>query len=173
MESLILLEIYIIIIINILFKNNTNLIIKILYIYIMNIIIFILLILSYILQYINAKHLLDNNNNNEIYYNIALTNIIILSIATFFTIIILIIFFNLEITNLIYHIITIIFIFITICNILSCTTSVILITENYKDMSKIIPAIIYLSIIFIILLQKIINPTFIMEENFYLQIYTI
>ena len=139
----------------------------------MNIIIFILLILSYILQYINAKHLLDNNNNNEIYYNIALTNIIILSIATFFTIIILIIFFNLEITNLIYHIITIIFIFITICNILSCTTSVILITENYKDMSKIIPAIIYLSIIFIILLQKIINPTFIMEENFYLQIYTI
>jgi hypothetical protein len=131
----------------------------------MNLIFFILLILSSILEYINAKHLLDNNNNNVIYYNIALTNIIILSIVTFFTII-FIIYSNSELTTTYYNIIIIFCILITICNILSCTTSIILINENIKDLSKIIPAIIYLSIVCIILLQKIINPNFNVVGNF-------
>jgi hypothetical protein len=134
----------------------------------MNLIIFILLILSYTLQYINAKYLLDNNNNKAIYYNIALTNIIILSIATFFTLILLLIISNvkLELTNTWINIIIIFCIFVTICHILSCTTSIILITENIKDLSKITPAIIYLSISCIILLQKIINPNFSVMKNF-------
>ena len=133
--------------------------------------IFILLILSYILQCINAKYLLDNNNN-VIYYNIALVNIIILSISIFYTLIILLfnqytIIKNIEIDYLTtVNIFFIYFILMTICNILSCTTSIILIIENYKDLSTIIPAIIYLSIIFIILLQKIINPKFIFIDNF-------
>lgn len=133
----------------------------------MNVLGFSLFILSYTLQYINAKYLLDNNNNNEKYYNIALTNIIILSITTFFTLILLILLTFVDtLTQTVINIIFLHIVFITICNILSCTTSIILITENIKDLSKIIPAIIYLSIVCIILLQKIINPKFPLLANF-------
>jgi cytochrome bd-type quinol oxidase subunit 2 len=123
--------------------------------------IFLLIILAIIsvLPYMNAVYLLDNNKNNEHYKNIALANIIILSIFIFFTIILCFaIFFLNEYlidTLLIFWIISVL-----MNNILSLTTAIILVVEYHKEPSKIIPAFIYLSFTCIGILTSIFNPQY-------------
>ena len=121
--------------------------------------IFLLIILAIIsvLPYMNAVYLLDNSNNNVYYYNIALANIIILSIFLFISIILCFaIYFSNEYlfgTLAIFWVI-----FMVMNNILSLTTAIILVIENHKEPSKIIPAFIYLSFTCIGILTSIFNP---------------
>ena len=123
--------------------------------------IFLLIILAIIsvLPYMNAVYLLDNSNNNVYYYNIALANIIILSIFLFISIILCFAIYSLN-EYLIGTLAIFWVIFMVMNNILSLTTAIILIVEYHNEPSKIIPAFIYLSFTCIGILQSIFYPTY-------------
>ena len=110
-----------------------------------------------VLPYMNAVYLLDNNKNNEYYKNIALANIIILSIFIFFTIILCFVIFSSN-EYLISTLSIFWVIFMVMNNILSFVTAIILVVEYHKEPLKIIPAFIYLSFSCIGILTSIFYP---------------